>query len=61
MTRAMRRSRRVDVVPRTCARTSAAIEAPGGAAKISGAGGLHGEGAGLLLVVHEDPESLRRR
>ena len=45
----------LDVVPEGVRASIRAIEAEGGAAKISGAGGRGGSGAGLVLVVHPDP------
>jgi mevalonate kinase len=43
------------VVPEGVRASIRAIEADGGAAKISGAGGRSGAGAGLVIVAHPDP------
>jgi mevalonate kinase len=43
------------VVPEGVRDAIRAIEADGGAAKISGAGGQSGAGAGLVIVAHPDP------
>jgi mevalonate kinase len=43
------------VVPEPVRAAIRAIESAGGAAKISGAGGKSGPGAGLVLVAHPDP------
>jgi mevalonate kinase len=45
----------IGVVPDGVRDAIRGIEAQGGAAKISGAGGVTGSGAGLVLVVHSDP------
>jgi mevalonate kinase len=45
----------LDVVPQNVREAIRVIEAAGGAAKISGAGGRSGGGAGLVLVAHPDP------
>jgi mevalonate kinase len=45
----------IDVVPSGVRDAIRGIEVQGGAAKVSGAGGRTGAGAGLILVAHPDP------
>lgn len=56
---------RLGVVPPSMARLIRRIEAEGGAAKVSGAGGLCDArdgrpGAGMILIHHEDPRRIAR-
>ncbi len=50
----------IGVVPETVRGIIRRIESDGGAAKVSGAGGASGPGAGLVLVVHPDPDAADR-
>jgi len=48
------------VVPEPIRRIIRKIEEAGGAAKISGAGALSGDGGGSILVYHPDPDRISR-
>ncbi|MCH2076037.1 MAG: hypothetical protein MK180_03995 [Rhodobacteraceae bacterium] len=49
---------KIGVVPQPASRFAAAVEALGGAAKVSGAGAVRGEAAGVVLVRLDDPEAM---
>ncbi|MEM6711823.1 MAG: GHMP kinase [Pseudomonadota bacterium] len=49
---------RIGVVPERAARFIAEIEAMGGAAKVSGAGSIRGDAAGVMLVYMPDHEAM---
>lgn len=48
----------IGVVPETTTRFAKAVEQAGGAAKISGAGTIHGENAGVVLVYMPEPDAM---
>jgi mevalonate kinase len=56
--RAQRGLERAGVVPPAIVELVRRIEGRGGAAKISGAGALAGDGAGCLVIYHPQPSSL---
>ncbi|MEM1234314.1 MAG: GHMP kinase [Pseudomonadota bacterium] len=49
---------RIGVVPQPASRFAAAVEALGGAAKVSGAGAVRGDAAGVMLVWLEDAAAM---
>ncbi|MEL6915372.1 MAG: GHMP kinase [Pseudomonadota bacterium] len=49
---------KIGVVPQPASRFADAVEALGGAAKVSGAGAVRGEAAGVMLVYLEDPGAM---
>ncbi|MEM9708022.1 MAG: GHMP kinase [Pseudomonadota bacterium] len=49
---------KIGVVPEDAARFIEAVEAAGGAAKVSGAGAVRGDKAGVILVHMDDPQAM---
>ena len=49
---------RIGVVPNPASRFASAVEARGGAAKISGAGAVRGDAGGVMLVYLDDDEAM---